>query len=881
MKLITNNSSSLSILLLSLYCSSAHCMKMTEEDDQPKTETSLILRNEVNSLPAKDFLHKFFLEKALEGDKEAKELIVDRINNCTLPHDRLSSDLVRQMIPTTNVSELSDNEMSALLSHLYFSTLPDGLLEEIQKRANEGHAGALYNLGEIYYFRLEHPINEVLELWKLAADKGHTAAQFWLGAFYSEELSGIEKDYNAAFKWLSLAARSGHTRAQIELGDLYLYGRGVDQDYKKALDLYRLAANQGNEGAQRELSRAIIKLGDAYLYGQNGDGKKVEQDYKEALKYYRIAAELGHEGAQHKLNNALIELGDAYLYGKNVGQDYKEALKYYGIAKELGIDGAQHKLDNALMELGDEYSNKRDYKEALKCYELAKELDQEVSQDTINKTLRSIGYKYEVKKDYKEAIKYYTLAVEQGDTWAQIDIGDMYLRGKGVEKDYKEALRWFDKAGERGRNHALRELKSFGKKYLKGSNYHGKDKVEKDYQEALKCYILAADLGGQREKNKLNNILYKLGNMYLSGQDREGQDIAIDYSEALKYYRQAAENGYVDAQNKVGDLYSSNQGIPLNYDEALKWYELAAAQSDMNATWRIRDILNKPGKDYLDKKDYKNAALIFFENVKRSRYVSSSPLRRIFDSYDFTMPTNEQIKIAEIKEDLGKLKEWLSDRKEYYRLQSASSIGGFKETFGKNPYLKTLSEHIVSSCEDYLSLLSEMGKEEPGLFIGGLKVQKYEVSEPHNLWELSLDIDGITYFSFTPLKLDMLKTDGLHEDVKKLNVVYFGVNNVLERSMKIISEKKLSPDQSKLLLEGTLLGASMDTDKYDFLTAVLDPYFTGRRSLGETRDILKIRMQEVSEDLNFVASLNHDIKQLIKITAEERYDLFMQQIWER
>lgn len=42
---------------------------------------------------------------------------------------------------------------------------------------------------------------------------------------------GVPQDYVEAAKWYKLAANQGHTKAQFQLGILYKKGLGVAQDY--------------------------------------------------------------------------------------------------------------------------------------------------------------------------------------------------------------------------------------------------------------------------------------------------------------------------------------------------------------------------------------------------------------------------------------------------------------------------------------------------------------------------------------------------------------------------------------------------------------------------------------------------------------------------
>jgi len=53
-------------------------------------------------------------------------------------------------------------------------------------------------------------------------------------------------------------------------------------------------------------------------------------------------------------------------------------------------------------------------------------------------------------RDLKEAAKWYRKAAEQGDEYAQHNLGFLYRTGQGVLEDDKEAVKWYRKAAEQG-----------------------------------------------------------------------------------------------------------------------------------------------------------------------------------------------------------------------------------------------------------------------------------------------------------------------------------------------------------------------------------------------------------------------------------------------
>ena len=68
-----------------------------------------------------------------------------------------------------------------------------------------------------------------------------------------------------------------------------------------------------------------------------------------------------------------------------------------------------------------------------------------------------------VPQDYKTALKWYTLAAEQGDAYAQYNLGMMYRKGEGVPKDSVYAYMWWNIAAAGGDKFASESRDSVAK----------------------------------------------------------------------------------------------------------------------------------------------------------------------------------------------------------------------------------------------------------------------------------------------------------------------------------------------------------------------------------------------------------------------------------
>jgi TPR repeat protein len=121
--------------------------------------------------------------------------------------------------------------------------------------------------------------------------------------------------------------------------------------------------------------------------------------------------------------------------------------------------------------------------------------------------------------EIKKAIKIWRPLAEQGDVAAQIQLGDMYLRGIGVKADSKEALKWYHSAALQGNSVAE----------------------------------------------------YNLGNLYSS--PRPGMEANLD--ESIKWYRKSAEHGNANGQFSLATKYFRGEGLSQDNVMSYAWLEVA------------------------------------------------------------------------------------------------------------------------------------------------------------------------------------------------------------------------------------------------------------------------------------------------------------------
>jgi uncharacterized protein len=178
-----------------------------------------------------------------------------------------------------------------------------------------------------------------------------------------------------------------------------------------------------------------------------------------------------------------------------------------------------------------------------------------------------------IKQDLQEAFKYYERSAEQGDSYAQYSLGDMYETGfDGLPKDNKKALMYYQQSAKNGNPNAQYRL---GEIYRTGFMGHPTaDRLDQAYAKnvriinkklALEYYTLSAKEGHTDAQ-------------FMLGQANEigWLDVEVDEDLALEYYKLSAEKKHPNALYRLGMAYTFGQlGAPkdkVKADEYLSDY---------------------------------------------------------------------------------------------------------------------------------------------------------------------------------------------------------------------------------------------------------------------------------------------------------------------
>lgn len=227
-----------------------------------------------------------------------------------------------------------------------------------------------------------------------SAHRGNTIAKYRLGKMLLQG-DGVKKDIPFAVRWLEDAVQDGNEYAEYLLGKTLLSGEELDRDVRRAQELLSRSAERGNKYAAFLLGRELL------------EGKILEQDIAAAVRLLKISADKEYPPAQYAL-------GKLYYRGVGIEKNEIKALEYLGKAAE--------KDPNALYLAG------------------------------------KIFLTEESVKDIKKAIRYFESAAEQGNDFAEFQLGRIYLYGTDMPRDEEKALAYLNAAASHGNEYAQQLL---------------------------------------------------------------------------------------------------------------------------------------------------------------------------------------------------------------------------------------------------------------------------------------------------------------------------------------------------------------------------------------------------------------------------------------
>ncbi len=302
-----------------------------------------------------------------------------------------------------------------------------------------------------------------LQLWLTVAEKGDSAAQYYVALQYLEGL-GVEQSDAKAFAWFLKAAQQGHLQSMSEAGFSYRYGRGVKQDNGEAFKWLQPAAEKGD-------IRACYELGMVYYHGEGAP-----KDHQAAFKWFRRAADGKNPDGQ-------VMLGYMYENGQGVKADPAKAVELYGLAADQGSPLGQYNLA-VMYQYGTGVA--KDEEEAVRLYRSAAD------------------------NGYEDAVEALRTMGNEGSAAAQYELASVLLEGKTVARNDGEAVALLSRSADQGHAEALETL---GDLYVEGK--HG---VAPDPARGERLLLAAAEQGRV-------GAMLSLGRLYATGKATVGKDL--------------------------------------------------------------------------------------------------------------------------------------------------------------------------------------------------------------------------------------------------------------------------------------------------------------------------------------------------------------------
>jgi len=328
---------------------------------------------------------------------------------------------------------------------------------------------------------------------RAAVEELSPVAQTRLGYCY-EHGWGVKKDEDEAVDWYRRGAAQGHPTALYNLALALHLGRGLrggPPDLEAAARAYRDAADKGHVKAACNL---------AFLYAE---GQGVERDEGECLRLLRTCvpdedledlpevrrpstadgvdsrpAPPPSEGAKELTAEICEVVGRCYLGGRGLegGPQPLRASRWFRRAAQMGHVGGAKALAR-MLEKGQ--GVERDLAESFQWFKLAAQHGDAESQ-------RNLGVFYENgwslrAPDPDSAARWFGKAAAQGHPPALLALGNLYVRGFGVEEDLVKAEGLYRKAIAAGEDRARLPLAGVHLRRAQGPD------------DLLKCRALVQD----------------------------------------------------------------------------------------------------------------------------------------------------------------------------------------------------------------------------------------------------------------------------------------------------------------------------------------------------------------------------------------------------
>ncbi|WP_289158577.1 hypothetical protein [uncultured Muribaculum sp.] len=337
------------------------------------------------------------------------------------------------------------------------------------------------------------------------AEQGNAQAQYWLGMYYYTFYS---EDSSRFLSWMERAADGNNLKAIKFLADYYRFiCDDMEPEQRKPLGrkwLYRMIEVLTKK-ADKGVVSAAKSLMNLFVHDRPDDMTEKEgRDvalmwYERLIEILRAKAEKGTAKDKKNLADTLYyELGVPEEIVSYLPDRTDEATRLYEEISTEKKDGASY------VDLAQTYSSEGNEEKAFECYMKAAEAGYtDAYYNVAAAYLDGEG----VKRDFDKAFEWFQKASDSGDTYAKLKLAECYKRGAGCNRDYAAAMALYQQVagGKSSKRDSFVDVAEYeiGNMYLKGLG------VEVDLHKAYDYFKLAASHDNRAAENALNNKKFR------------------------------------------------------------------------------------------------------------------------------------------------------------------------------------------------------------------------------------------------------------------------------------------------------------------------------------------------------------------------------------
>ena len=337
------------------------------------------------------------------------------------------------------------------------------------------------------------------------AEQGNARAQYMLGIYY---YTFYCEDPSRFLSWMEKAASAENMNAIKFLADYYRFiCDDMEPEQRKLLGqkwLYRMI-DVLKKKADKGVVSAVKSLINLYVHDRPDDISENE-GREAALMWYERLIDILRAKAENGTAKDKKNLADTLSYDRGVPVEIvsylpdrtDEATRLYEEISTEKKNGASY------VDLAQTYSREGNEEKAFECYMKAAEMG-------YTDAYYNVAYAYlngeGVERDFDKAFEWLQKAVDSGDPYAKLKLAECYKRGAGCQRDYAVAMALYQQVAcdKSLKRYSFADVAEYeiGNMYLKGLG------VEVDLRKAYDYFKLAAAHDNRAAENALNNKKFR------------------------------------------------------------------------------------------------------------------------------------------------------------------------------------------------------------------------------------------------------------------------------------------------------------------------------------------------------------------------------------